>query len=1110
MTTCPNCDTNFDPAKSPGGLCPFCLMMGGAEEAISAPDTQPGLTWRPSPAELARNDGRGFQILEQIGRGGMGSVYRAWQPSLGRPVAVKVLPPGEGMEAARERFENEARVLGHLEHPNIMPVHDLGQDEEGRSFYAMKLVKGRTLQRILDDLSRGEAESVRRYPLAALLTVFEKVCDAVSFAHSQRVLHRDLKPDNIMVGEFGEVLVLDWGLAKILDWEGNGAGSGDRSGASGDMSPAPGESYAMPATLDGDVMGTPQYMSPEQAEGVVADLDERSDVFSLGGVLYAILALRSPVDGDDISTVLKRVRTGAIPPPSTRRQTLVRRETSGENASTVGAEREGGGDSPLPHCPGGRVPAALSAVAMKALRVDRAARYQSVSALQAEVMAYQRGFATSAEEAGLWRQFQLLTLRHKAAAAALLALVLFSVAFVLRLMQSEHRARESAREANAARLVAQDKGEAERRALAESRQSLAEAAYRAHDSPSMLAALDGVPEDLRGMDWNYLRMRADNSTGRFSGAGHDNYMGAAPHPTRPGVFAAVDSGTGDIVFLDVSAERRAGGFAATARQRAVRYDSWAMDFSPDGSRLVTGRPAPAGVCVYEVASGRPLGEWPPAHVIGARFHPDGSRVLVVTDDGLLSLHDAATGEKRWEKPMVSRALFLPSGEIAAAYGGQLRILDDEAGKEIRRILSLKSRIFSMANSRDGTLLYLGGDDGWVRACGVADGSMRFELPLTESARLVHVALSGDGRRLLAAADLDSGGRVARMLDASSGRTIQNLMGGDGRISAVGFHPLTGDVVISGLETRAWSAASLPYVERVLYASHFSSAFWGAEDVFLNVNRVLTLTPDGAVPAPLPVPKPPVGADPGLWCADAAGDIAAISKGVPGDRRAPSALLIIRRRGMEFKIESTAASRERVEGLRLNADGSRLAAANGGQLIEVFDTSTGRLVGECDVQGHKIDRELTWIGPHHLAGIAFDHRRDFFVWDANSGQVIGHAEGTSPVLALAASPDGERLAEGGEDRRVRIRDAGTLEVTGEFIAHDAAVTALAFHPSLPLLATGSRDRSVRLWNLADGKLVRELEPSREAIVRLSFSPDGTVLACADHAHFTHFVRLEGGL
>ena len=94
--------------------------------------------------------------------------------------------------------------------------------------------------------------------------------------------------------------------------------------------------------------------------------------------------------------------------------------------------------------------------------------------------------------------------------------------------------------------------------------------------------------------------------------------------------------------------------------------------------------------------------------------------------------------------------------------------------------------------------------------------------------------------------------------------------------------------------------------------------------------------------------------------------------------------------------------------------------------------------------------------------------------------------------------------------MRIRDAGTLEVTGEFIAHDAAVTALAFHPSLPLLATGSRDRSVRLWNLADGKLVRELEPSREAIVRLSFSPDGTVLACADHAHFTHFVRLEGGL
>ena len=1081
VSPCPICHTKFDPEKSPGGMCPRCLMTGGVDEVSTEPEPERG-----------RGD---FQILDRIGSGGMGEVYRAWQPSLGRTVAVKVLPDSQRRPDALERFENEARVLGLLEHPNIMPIHDLGRDAEGRAFYSMKLVKGRTLRQILEDLRKGDAETAKWHSLPMLLTVFEKVCDAVAFAHSQGVLHRDLKPDNIMVGEFGEVLVLDWGLAKVRDRKSEGGDDG-----AGEERPE----VVLGMTMVGDVMGTPQYMSPEQAEGVTEDLDERSDVFSLGGVLYAILTLHPPVEDGDVESVLRRVRSGSVTPPSTRGS------ASGTAKGTVSrvSDSDPGDKDRVPHCPGGRIPSALSAVAMKALRLDRAQRYQSVADLQADVAAYQRGFATTAEDADLWRQLQLLMLRHKVASAALLILLMLSGGFVVKLVQSERDARASAREAIEAKLEANQRFEGERQALAQSRISLAEASYRAHDSPSMLAALDRVPEDLRGIDWHYLRMRADNSSSRFRGADHDNYMGAAPDPTRPGVFAAIDSHTGDLVLLDASTGRRAGGFAATDRQRAVRYNGWAMDFSPDGSLLVTGRPQPAGPCVYDVASGRPLGEWPPSFVVAARFHPGGDRVLVVTDTSFLSLHEAATGKKIWEKPLVSQAIFLPSGEIAASYGGSLRILENGSGKELRKILSLKSRIFSMAVPPDGSLLYLGGDDGWVRSCNVTDGSMRFELPLTESSHVVHVALSGDGQRLLAAANLDSGGRVARILDASSGRTIQNLMGGDGVISAVGFHPLSGEVVISGLETRAWSAASLPFAERVLFANHLSSSFWGSAEVFLNVKRMLTFSANGMEQVRLPTPQVPVGSDPGLWCAAAAGDVAAISKGVPGDMNAPSNLYFIRRKGKKFNSVVNGEARERVEALRLNADGSRLAASNGRQLIEIFDTSTGRQVGLCDVQENKIDRELTWIGSDRLAGIAFDHRRDFYVWDAESGEVIGQARSPSPVLTLAASTDGGSIAEGGEDRRVRIRDAKSLEVTAEFIAHDAAVTALAFHPNRPLLATGSRDRSVRLWSLPEMKLLQELELSREAIVHLAFSPDGSVLACADHAHFTHFVRLGG--
>ncbi|MCP5560166.1 MAG: protein kinase [Verrucomicrobiaceae bacterium] len=1042
-----------------------------------------------------------FEVIEKIGRGGMGEVYRAWQPSLGRTVAVKVLPSSEGRPDALERFENEARVLGRLEHPNIMPIHDLGRDAEGRAYYSMKLVKGRTLQQILDDLRGGDVSAAQQYPLAALLTVFDKICDAVSFAHSQGILHRDLKPDNIMVGEFGEVLVVDWGLAKVRSCEGRTT-EGVKTPAIADV--------VLGMTLEGDVMGTPQYMSPEQAEGQADDLDERSDVFSLGGVLYAILTLHPPVEGENATSVLKRVREGAVTPPSTRGTQAQDhgRVAAGEVLTPAQSRME-----QLPHCPGGRVPLALSAVVMKALRVDRGSRYQSVTELQAEVLAYQRGFATNAEGAGAWRQLHLLMLRHKSASCAMLALVVLSVGFVFKLVHSEKQARHSAEAANAAKIEAQARGEAERQARAQSQLALASAAYRAHDSKAMKSALDGVPENLRDKSWQYLRLRADNSTCQIEAGGSSIFMGAAPHPKRPGVFAMIDGKSGQIALVDAPTGFRVAEIHATERQRAVLYDAWALDFSPDGSLLVSGRPDSAGACVYDVVSGKPLGDWPPMYVAWARFHPDGKRVILATDASILSMHNAITGEKLWQKPLVSRAIFLPSGQIVAVYGGALRILDDATGDELRRFSPSRARIQSLDVSRDGSVLFLGGDDGWVRACKVANEETLFKLPVSESAQQVHVALSGDGRRLLVAAGLDSGGRVVRILDATTGRTLQNLMGGAGVISAVGMHPLSGDVVVSGPDTRAWSNESLPFPERSLFANHLSSAFWGAGDMFLNDNRVIPLSNNqpGTATVTLPIPKPPTASLNDFWCANAVGDIAAlamVARGAPVGRTTPSNLYTVRREGGTYRLGVTAKSQQRVESLFLNADGSRLAASNGAQLIEIFDTKTGQRICECDVQLNKIHCELAWLGISRLAGIGFDHRREIFVWDAETGAMVGRVKSPSRVLVLASSVDGKQLAEGGEDRRVRIRDADTLQVKTEFVAHDAGVTALAFHPSLPLLATGSRDRSVRLWNMTGHKLVRELEPSSEAIVHLSFSPDGEVLACADHAHFTHFVRPVG--
>lgn len=339
----------------------------------------------------------GHSVDRLMAAGGMGAVYLARQQTLGREVAVKVMTRHLGKPQMAERFRREAWVLGRLEHPNIVPIHELGVDDAGRPFYSMKLVKGRTLQAILNDLRDAEPETLRTYPLSALLGIFLKMCDALAFAHSQGIIHRDLKPENIMVGAFGEVLVMDWGLAKIVH------GNDEEPITSADTASEP---SSFSGTLAGSVMGTPQYMSPEQALGQIAELDERSDIFSLGGILYAIMTLRPPVDGTTLHEVLEKVRTGIIAPPSTM-----------HDSGGVQALARKIGKVP-PRLAEVRVPAALSAVVMKALQREKTQRYQNVPALQADIEAYLAGFATSAEEATVWKQFILFVRRHRAASTA--------------------------------------------------------------------------------------------------------------------------------------------------------------------------------------------------------------------------------------------------------------------------------------------------------------------------------------------------------------------------------------------------------------------------------------------------------------------------------------------------------------------------------------------------------------------------------------------------------------------------------------------------------------------------------------------------------------------
>ncbi|MBI2920587.1 MAG: SUMF1/EgtB/PvdO family nonheme iron enzyme [Planctomycetes bacterium] len=255
-----------------------------------------------------------YEFVGEIGRGGLGRVFEAVDRDLKREVALKLLLRDTSGPMA-QRFAREAELTARLEHPNIVPVHEFGQlpDPEGRPslFLSMKRIRGRNLKALIRDLAAREPATTQAYSRVRLLVIFQEICRAIAFAHSRGVLHRDLKPSNIMIGDFGETLLVDWGLAKRI---GEPEERIRKSGAPAATSPAGEDLTAL--TLQGDVIGTPAYMSPEQARGELDGLDVRTDVYSLGAILYEMLTLRPPLAGADVDEVLTLARAGAVPAPS--------------------------------------------------------------------------------------------------------------------------------------------------------------------------------------------------------------------------------------------------------------------------------------------------------------------------------------------------------------------------------------------------------------------------------------------------------------------------------------------------------------------------------------------------------------------------------------------------------------------------------------------------------------------------------------------------------------------------------------------------------------------------------------------------------------------------
>ncbi|MDF7822731.1 serine/threonine-protein kinase [Pontiellaceae bacterium B12227] len=304
-----------------------------------------------------------------LAEGGEKRIFRTYDRRLDRFVAMAFAVHGESIEK-QEQFLREARLTANLIHPNIVPIHNMGIDTEGKPFFSMELVPGDSLGDILKKIERNETDYREKYTLDVLLGLYLKVCDAIAYAHSRKVLHLDIKPDNIRVGQFGEVLVCDWGLARIIHEKDEETQPGELDGdILNDM------------TLSGTMKGTPGFMAPEQTmQG--GEKAPQTDIYALGALLYKILTNEIPVEGSSANEVVENTGVGKIIPPRKR-------------------------------CPDRHVPKGLAAVTMKALALAPADRYRSVQTLQKEIRRYLTGFPTHAERAGPMDRLSLFTLRHR-------------------------------------------------------------------------------------------------------------------------------------------------------------------------------------------------------------------------------------------------------------------------------------------------------------------------------------------------------------------------------------------------------------------------------------------------------------------------------------------------------------------------------------------------------------------------------------------------------------------------------------------------------------------------------------------------------------------------
>jgi len=1022
-----------------------------------------------------------YEVKGEIARGGMGKIYSAEDTELDRLVALKVSTASDrGRDA---QFFREARVLAALAHPNIVPIHNLGVDAEGRPFYSMKLIEGRTLQWIIKQLAAADPGIASVYTRERLLDVFRKVCDAVSFAHSKGYLHRDLKPDNIMVGEFGEVLVMDWGLAKII--------RRPRVGIAG-QGPEEDEPETLPY-----IEGTPQYMSPEQANGVYGGLDERSDIYSLGGVLYAMLTLRPPVSGSSPNEVLEKVRKG-----ETTTMALPQGSVTTMDPTRVSA-----------------VPEALRAVTHKALAREKERRYQSVEAFAADIEAYQNGFATSAETAGIVRHLVLLVRRHRIASGFAAALLAGAVGFTLRLAASERRA--VANEGRARESEARARESAARAQIA-----LAEAAEQNLNAQGTRTALDGVDDDLKNQEWRYLK-GASNSAAWTREINSAEYPALVPNPEDSGVLLGLHR---DGVMRSINLKSNfTKDICKIEDARLLRF-MYGLAISSDGqTAAITTLNAEKNVPgknsfqihLVHLEDGKrvPLNASPPGN--GPRdmaFSPDGKFLMERYGNGQATLYDTQSRAVLWSKTENWFDLYHFQTTGACRYiksSKKCVKLDPQTGEDIGVVSEVPLKIHEtpwlLSDSKTNNILDF--FSGSIRKIDMLNGQLLYENRLSAADwRNVQMSYVDGGSLVVSLFPTLNNSAILQVWDGVKGDLLKSIpieipaaLKGGWKLLA---HPKWRHVaVMRGDTSKAWPTQRVQEDGFYQMNGHITHgfAFGSVPGSFIYQElreefKDKRATADVAVY--MPAEKKPnqtkalkgINNPVSFFSTNRSGERLAF--GATSGVYTPSSLRFFK--NFEEARLHPPGGGSPISGapycFELSPDGSLLWLGNG-----FYEPSAGKPIHALDRSGIESlegGESACWVGGSHVAELVTwvaaksDRRRALALWSLSEAKP--RLEEAPNANAVSASPDGALIAEAGGDMRVRIRDGVTLAERKTLRVHDAPVTGVAWHPTLPFLATASKDYTVKIWNLETEVLAEEIGLFRGVPGKLYWSPDGKTL------------------